>query len=278
MKIAPDELQKIAGFVHDKSGIVLDSKKAYLLESRLPPLISEVGCQSYGELYQLIVSGRNRELEHQLIDAVSTNETSFFRDQKPFELFKFKILPAILDAKASLPGAAAKTVNIWSAASSTGQEAYTLALTIHELLGSAVSQYRFKIVGTDISDSAIVHASRGLYSQFEIGRGMPKNLLTKYFVQEGRSWRVKDELRAMTFFRKFNLMEPFTALGKFDIVFCRNVAIYFSMANRKSLFDRIAGQLNPHGALVVGSSESLMGVTDRFERKDYHTAVYYSLK
>lgn len=276
MKITPEELQRIAQFVNTKSGIVLDATKAYLLESRLLPLIRENSFSSFSDLYNQTL--RNPELANRVIDAISTNETSFFRDQKPFELLKFKIIPDVLDAQAGRSGIGGKSINIWSAACSTGQEVYTIAVTLHELLGSSLSQYRIKITGTDISDTAIVQSSRGCYSQFEVGRGFPQTLLSKYFTQDGQSWRVKDELRAITFFRKINLMEPFTSMGKFDIIFCRNVAIYFSMANRKSLFERLASQLNPHGALIIGSTESLFGVTDCYERREYHNSVYYSPK
>lgn len=275
MKVTPEELQRLARFVHDKSGIVLDSSKAYLVESRLLPLLREKNLASFGDLCNQAV--RSPELANHIIDAISTNETSFFRDQKPFELLKFKIIPDVLDV-AARTGGGGKSVNIWSAACSTGQEVYTIAVTLHELLGSSISQYRIKITGTDIADTAIVQASRGLYSQFEIGRGFPQNMLKRYFVPDGLNWRVKDELRAMTFFRKINLMEPFVTMGKFDIIFCRNVAIYFSLPNRKSLFERIAGQLHPHGALIIGATESLFAVTDRFVRREYHNSVFYSLK
>ncbi|MBI5556074.1 MAG: protein-glutamate O-methyltransferase CheR [Deltaproteobacteria bacterium] len=276
MKITPEELQRLAKFVHDKSGIVLDSSKSYLVESRLLPLIRQKSFTSFGDLHNQAL--RNPDLANEIIDAISTNETSFFRDQKPFELLKFKIFPDVIDALSSKQGANPKSISIWSAACSTGQEAYTIAVTLHELLGGSVSQYRIKITGTDICDTAIVQSSRGCYSQFEIGRGFPRNLLNKYFVPDGLNWRVKDELRALTFFRKINLMEPFGAIGKFDIIFCRNVAIYFSMPNRKSLFERLAAQLNPHGALIIGSTESLFGVTDCFVRREYHNSVFYALK
>jgi chemotaxis protein methyltransferase CheR len=276
MKIAQDELLLLAGFVHDRSGIVLDASKAYLLESRLAPLVREQNAASYRDLHHHAL--RDAALANRIIDAISTNETSFFRDQRPFELLKFKILPDVFDALSSRPGPAGKSLNIWSAACSTGQEVYTIAVILHELLGSAISQYHIKIIGTDIADSAIVQSSRGVYSQFEIGRGFPQNLLRKYFVADGTNWRVRDELRAMTFFRKINLLESFVSLGKFDIVFCRNVAIYFSLPNRKSLFERLAAQLQPHGALIIGATESLFGVTDRYHRREYHNSVFYSLK
>ncbi len=277
MKINPREHQLVAGYVYKQCGIVLDSNKAYLLESRLAPLAQELNCASFSDLYNKIINDRTKKLTNRLVDAMSTNETSFFRDNKPFEMFKFKIIPDLIDRleQSSLPG---KTINIWSSACSTGQEVYTIAMCLHEILGPDIRKYRIKIVGTDIADSAIVQASRASYSQFEIGRGMPDNLLRKYFVQDGSSWRVKDELRSMVFFRKQNLMESFSLLGKFDVVFCRNVAIYFSMEDRKSLFDRIAEQITPGGVLLIGSTESLYGVSDHYQRCEYHNSIFYQVK
>lgn len=277
MKIAPKELQLIAKLVYEQSGIMLDQNKAYLLESRLTPLLAELACPGYMDLYNRVIADRTKALTHKLIDAMSTNETSFFRDQKPFDMLKFKILPDLSDRLAS-SASLSKPITIWSSASSTGQEVYSIAICLHELLGASISKYRIKIVGTDIADSAIVQASRATYSAFEIGRGMPQNLLRKYFIQDGTNWRVRDELRSMAFFRKQNLMQPFTVLGKFDIIFCRNVAIYFSMPDRQSLFNRIADQLNPDGSLVIGSTESLYGVSERYERRAYHNSVFYEVK
>ena len=276
MKISPRELKLIAAFVYEQCGIVLDQSKAYLLESRLAPLIAELGCGSFQDLYNRVIQDRTKALTNKLIDAMSTNETSFFRDTKPFDLLKFKILPDLFDRLDKAP--LGKNINIWSSASSTGQEAYSIGICLHELLGANIAKYRIKIVGTDISDSAIVQSSRANYSQFEIGRGMPQTLLKKYFIQNKTNWQVKDELRSMAFFRKQNLMRPFTGLGRFDIIFCRNVAIYFSMEDRKSLFSRIAAQLNPGGVLVIGSTESLYGVSDLYERREYHQSVFYQVK
>jgi chemotaxis protein methyltransferase CheR len=277
MKINPREHQLIAKYVYEQCGIVLDESKAYLLESRLTPLAEELDCASFADLYTKIISDRTKKLTNRLIDAMSTNETSFFRDQKPFDLFRFKIIPDLIDRLEQSP-LPSKAINIWSSACSTGQEVYTIAICLHEILGAGISKYRIKIVGTDIADSAIVQASRANYSQFEIGRGMPDNLLRKYFVQDGSNWRVKDELRSMAFFRKQNLMESFSLLGKFDIVFCRNVAIYFSMEDRKSLFSRIADQISPGGVLLIGSTESLYGVSDRYERCEYHNSIFFQVK
>ncbi len=271
MKIKSDELTLLAKLIHDKCGIVLDQSKAYLLESRLTPVAEDLGCLSFRDLYNKSLADRGGATTNKIIDAISTNETSFFRDQKPFEMLKFKVIPAFFDR-------GGKNLNIWSAACSTGQEVYTIAVTLHELLGAAVNQYQIKILGTDISDSAIVQSSRGVYTKFEIGRGFPPAMLQKYFNQAGTSWKIRDELRSMALFRKINLMENFNTVGKFDIIFCRNVAIYFSMDNRKKLFDRLASQLNPYGVLIIGSTESLFGVTDRFIRREYHNSTFYELK
>ncbi len=271
MKIKPAELTILAKFIHDKCGIVLDQSKAYLLESRLTPVVETLGCLSFRDLYNKALADKSFGITNKIVDAISTNETSFFRDKKPFDMLKFKVIPDVLDR-------GAKSLNIWSAACSTGQEVYTIAVTLHELLGSSVSQYRIRILGTDISDSAIVQSSRGQYTQFEIGRGFPPAMLQKYFIKVGAAWKVRDELRAIALFRKINLMENFSTVGKFDVIFCRNVAIYFSMENRKKLFDRLANQLNPNGVLIIGSTESLFGVTTRFTRRDYHNSTFYELK
>lgn len=271
MKIKSDELTVLAKFIHDRCGIVLDKSKAYLLESRLTPIAEELGCSSFRELYNKALADRSLGVTNKIVDAISTNETSFFRDQKPFEMLKFKVIPDVLDR-------GNKALNIWSAACSTGQEVYTIAVTLHELLGASINQYRIKILGTDISDSAIVQASKGVYTQFEIGRGVPQAMLPKYFTRVGASWKIRDELRALALFRKLNLMENFNTVGKFDIIFCRNVAIYFSMENRKKLFAKLAAQLNPKGVLLIGSTESLFGVTDRFTRREYHNSTFYELK
>lgn len=271
MKITPEELKTLARFIHDKCGIVLDQSKAYLLESRLTPLLEELGCTTFRDLYNKALADRPGGITNKIVDAISTNETSFFRDQKPFEMLKFKVVPDLLDR-------GGKSLNIWSAACSTGQEVYTIAVTLHELLGASISQYRVKILGTDISDSAIVQSSRGIYTDFEIGRGFPKPMLQKYFTRAGGGWRIRDELRAIALFRKINLMENFSSIGKFDIIFCRNVAIYFSLDNRKKLFDKLAAQLSPKGVLIIGSTESLFGVTDRFTRREYHNSTFYEKK
>ena len=271
-KVTPQELKTLAAYVFDLCGIVLDETKAYLLESRLGPLTEEFSCATYLDLYQK--SKTDAIVETKLIDAISTHETSFFRDGSPFRLFEYKILPDIVDR---LNGTASKSINIWSAACSTGQEVYSITMVLKDLLPD-LPKWRIRILGTDISDAAVTQASYGQFTPIEIGRGLPNEKLSQYFNQEGKLWKIKDELRAMAYFQRLNLMESFTSLGKFDVIFCRNVAIYFDIESRKDLFNRLADQLKPECALVIGSTESLIGITDRFERKEYQNAVFYALK
>ena len=276
VKITPEEITVIARYVHDLTGIVLDSSKAYLIESRLGPLLDEFGCSSYSELYQKAKNDFQKKIQNRIIDAITTNETFFFRDNSPFELLKHKILPDLIDRLEASP--LPPRINIWSAACSTGQEVYSTAIILKELLNDW-SRWNIHILGTDISDAAIAKASYGSYNRTEISRGLSPVLLNKYFTQQAdNSWRIKDEIRAMAMFKRHNLLDSFAGLGKFDIIMCRNVAIYFSPENRKRIFNNIADQLNPHGVLIIGASESLLGITDRFERKEYMRSVFYELK
>jgi chemotaxis protein methyltransferase CheR len=165
-------------------------------------------------------------------------------------------------------------IRIWSAACSTGQEVYSIAIALREALGN-LNNFQISILGTDISDEAVTRASYGKYNKFEIERGLPAQTLNRYFTLMGDGWKIKDEIRAMAVFKKFNLMKPFTGLGRFDVVFCRNVAIYFTPMDKKLVFEKIAGVLEPDGSLVIGSTESLTGVTEAFEPRRYMRAIFY---
>ncbi|MBT3601836.1 MAG: protein-glutamate O-methyltransferase CheR [Candidatus Latescibacteria bacterium] len=270
-KIKADEFTCLAAYVYDISGIVLDDSKGYLIESRLGPLVVELDCRDYLVLCEL--ARTDARVRGRIVDAISTNETSFFRDAAPFELFKHKIVPDHIDRQ----NGPSPTLNIWSAASSTGQEVYSIAITLKELLVD-LSPWRIRIVGTDISEAAVAQASAGRYNQIEIQRGLTDDKRHQYFEIQGNVWCIQDELRAMARFQQFNLLSEFPPLGKFDIIFCRNVAIYFDIETRMALFDRIANQLNRNGVLLIGSTESLLGISDRFSRQEYHNSVYYSLR
>ena len=276
IKIAPAELKLISQYIQAITGIYLDQSKSYLFETRLSSIAETHGCKSYQELHNKARQDPSKKIEKKIIDAITTNETLFFRDKSPFELLQHKILPEIIDARSAKSSLKTK-IKIWSAASSTGQELYSIAIVINELLKGS-SDYSFTLSGTDISDAAVAQASYGKYNRFEIERGLDRKYLQKYFTLFGDSWKIKDEIRAMVNFRKLNLMEPFTTLGKFDIIFCRNVAIYFTLADRKKLFNKLADSLADDGYLVIGSTESLTGVCSRFVPKRHLRSIFYQKK
>jgi chemotaxis protein methyltransferase CheR len=274
LKISPDELKLVAQYIYDVSGIYLDQSKSYLFETRLGAIAAEHGCNTYKELYQKAKTDPSKSFERKIIDAISTNETLFFRDKGPFELLQHKLLPEMIDARTPSSPTLKTNIKIWSAASSTGQELYSIAIIIKELLPNS-SKYSIQLLGTDISDNAVAQASRGKYNKFEMERGLPGDKLQRYFTMFGDSWTIKDEIRAMVQFKKFNLMMPFTGLGKFDIIFCRNVAIYFTLPDRQKLFNKIADSLADDGYLVIGSTESLTGICPRFIPKRHLRSIFY---
>lgn len=277
-KITPDEFDLISQYIYDLSGISLDKSKGYLVETRLGGLLTEQGCSTYRELRDKAKADPEKILEKKIIDAITTNETLFFRDISPFELLQHKIMPDVIDNRSGQPSSLLPiTLRLWSAACSTGQELYSIAMVLNELLAGK-NKYKVRLLGTDISDAAITQASCGSYNKFEVERGLSQERLGKYFVANGNVWKIRDEIRAMVTFRKLNLMLPFSGLGKFDIVFCRNVAIYFSLEDRKKLFDKIADILEPDGYLVIGSTESLTGICSRFEPKRHLRSIFYQLK
>jgi chemotaxis protein methyltransferase CheR len=276
IKIAPEELKLISQYIQTITGIYLDQSKSYLFETRLSSIAEAYGCKSYQELHLKARQEPSKKIEREIIDAITTNETLFFRDKGPFELLQHKIIPEVIDLRSSQTPSKTK-IKIWSAASSTGQELYSIAIVIKELLRD-LSNYSFTLFGTDISDAAISQASYGKYNRFEIERGLEKKYLEKYFTLFGDSWKIKDEIRAMVNFKKLNLMQPFTSLGKFDIIFCRNVAIYFTLEDRKKLFDKLADSLADDGYLVIGSTESLTGVCPKFIPKRHLRSIFYQKK
>jgi chemotaxis protein methyltransferase CheR len=278
VKIKPDEINLLSKYIYDISGINIDNTKAYLLETRLGKLLETDSCTTYKDLYYAAKKDFSKKLEKKIIDAITTNETLFFRDSSPFELLKYKIVPEIIDAHSN-PNSQAVTssIRIWSAACSTGQELYSIAITLKELLFD-VYKYRINLLGTDISNAAVAQACAGVYKKFEIERGLPPDKLKKYFSPNGVGWKIKEEIRKMATFKTLNLLEQFNYIGKFDIIFCRNVAIYFTLEDRKKLFNRIAEVLEPDGFLIIGSTESLTGVCPRFVPKRHLKSIFYQLK
>ena len=278
LHVAPEEFQVLSQLIRSISGITLDTSKAYLIESRLGGLLAETNSATYRDLYFKAKADPTKALQRRIIDHITTGETSFFRDGAPFEMLRHKILPELIDRQNRASGGRGPVkIRIWSAACSTGQEVYTIAILLKELLGD-MSNYSIRLLGTDLSDKAVAAASKGEYGKLEIERGMPADKLARYFLPTPTGWKIKDEIRALATFKTTNLMEDMNALGRFDIVFCRNVAIYFSEVDRISVFRRIGRLLDPDGCLIIGSTESLMGLCPEFVPQRHLRAVFYQLK
>ncbi|MBU2643271.1 protein-glutamate O-methyltransferase CheR [bacterium] len=277
ISITPEEVSLLSKYVVDITGIKLDPQKGYLLESRFQPLINDYQCSSFKELYQKSLADRTGSLMNQMIDAITTNETYFFRDSKPFELMSHKIIPDLIDRRRKESGSDRFDLRIWSAACSTGQEIYSIGIALHEMLPD-IERFKVTILGTDISDGVIAKASYGSYNRFEVERGLSDYYREKYFTKTANGWRIKDIIRTMVRFEKRDLNKPFTELGKFDLVFCRNVAIYFDIPDKIRLFQKISRSLRSGGVLIVGASESLSGIADDFIARHYLKSLYYQLK
>lgn len=277
-KLLADEFKVLSRYIRSLTGIHLDPSKGYLIETRLGGLLAEENCCTFSELYFKAKSDPTGALKRRIIDAITTGETLFFRDSSPFDLLRHKILPELIDRRLkSARGSGSIPLRIWSAACSTGQEVYSIAIVLKELLGDP-GRFDIRLIGTDISDKAITRASRGVYNRIEVQRGLPEPFLSRHFRQVEGSWRVHDEIRSMALFKSINLLDDFSSLGRFDIVFCRNVAIYFAEEDKVSLFRRIGRILVPDGSLVIGATESLSGICPEFESKRYLRSVFYSIR
>lgn len=269
MKITIKALMELAVIVHNHSGIVLKKNKAYLIEDRLQPLMDEYCLSSFEDL--IAKAKTSAQLTSHIVDRMTTNETSFFRDKRPFVLLKEKLLPDWQAAQ----GKNCSQLNIWSCACATGQEVYSIAITLMEYFKGDFSGHNIKIKASDISDTAIVKASRGLYSNYEVNRGLSAVQLNTYFTREDPYWKIKDELRSMAYFEKMNLLQPEIEYKKFDIIFCRNVAIYFSKTDRQRLFQSLSACLKDNGVLIIGATETLFGINEKLQRVDCGGTVYY---
>nr|WP_249816772.1 MULTISPECIES: protein-glutamate O-methyltransferase CheR [unclassified Bradyrhizobium] len=244
-------------FLKDNSGLDLSADKQYLIESRLLPLARKAGFSGIAELVQKLQAG-SRPLITDVVEAMTTNETFFFRDKVPFDHFRDTIMPEVIKARAGR-----RSVRIWCAAGSTGQEPYSLAMCLKEM-GAALTGWRIEIIATDLSQEVLEKAKAGVYSQFEVQRGLPIQMLVKYFKQTGETWQINPELRAMIQHRQLNLLHDFAQLGTFDVIFCRNVLIYFDQDTKINVFNRLARQIEPDGFLVLGAAETVVGLTDTF--------------
>ena len=272
MQVASEEIPVVAQLVRELRGVVLDQTKGYLIESRLSRLAEALRCATFRDLVSKARAPGNAALRGEIINAITTQETLFFRDSAPFEALQHRVLPDLIDAKGRTR--AAKRLRIWSAACSTGQEPYSIAMTLRELLPD-FNLWDIMILATDISENAIRQASLGRYASHEIQRGMKPQLLGRYFTEAAGGWKVKDELRAIISFAQRNLLQPFPELGPFDVILCRNVAIYFDAPARRSLFNRLSDRLTPEGCLFVGSSECLTDLGPQFVPQNHCRATYY---
>lgn len=276
-KLTSQEFEQLSRLIIELAGIQLEPGKEYLMEARLEPVLEMYGFQSFDELYREAMLETKGEIKARIIDAITINETYFFRDQVPFELLRNKIIPELIDQKTRQKRGHKPSLKIWSSACSTGQEVYSIAMTLKEMHVDE-SQINISIMGTDISSVAVAKASYGKYNQFEVDRGLTSYYLNKYFYRVDSQWRIKDQIRSLVNFSKMDLNRSFNALGAFDIVFCRNVAIYFPMQGKVRLFQKIADLLTPNGALLVGGSETLAGIAPDFVPRHYLKGVYYQKK
>ena len=254
----PPDYEYLRKLLKERSGLDLSADKQYLIESRLLPLARKAGLSGIPELVQKLQGGSSA-LITSVVEAMTTNETFFFRDKVPFDHFRDTIMPDIIKARAGR-----RSVRIWCAAGSTGQEPYSLAMTLKEM-GAALTGWRVEIIATDLSQEVLEKAKAGVYSQFEVQRGLPIQMLMKYFKQTGETWQVNPELRAMIQHRQLNLLQDFSHLGTFDVIFCRNVLIYFDQETKINIFNRLARQIEPDGFLVLGAAETVVGLTDTFK-------------
>jgi chemotaxis protein methyltransferase CheR len=273
-QFSDDEYESFRLFLEDSAGITLGANKHYLVNSRLSRLMRENGIESLSELVRAIKAGRPAGLKEKIIDAMTTNETSWFRDKVPFRQLSEHILPELTAQRLNRP------LRIWSAACSSGQEVFSISIVIDEYQRAhpGAMPRDAEILGTDISPSMIRDAKEACYDKLSVARGLDKERQDKYFTEKGDCWQANDSIRKRASFREGNLMASFSSYGKFDIIFCRNVLIYFSADLKRDILGRLAKQLNPGGYLILGSSESVTGYSDAYELVRAGGGVLYRLR
>ena len=256
--MTPSDYEYLRKLLKERSGLDLSADKQYLVEGRLVPLARRAGLPGIAEMVQKMKGGGAEALTADVVEAMTTNETFFFRDKIPFDHLKEAVLPALIQARA-----ARRSLRFWCAASSTGQEPYSIAMVVKEM--AALSGWRVEIVATDLSQEVLEKSKAGIYSQFEVQRGLPIQMLVKYFKQNGELWQLNADIRAMVQHRQLNLLQDFSQLGKFDVIFCRNVLIYFDQPTKASILERLSRALEPDGVLALGAAESVVGITEAFK-------------
>lgn len=270
--LTAEDYQAFRTFLEDVSGIVLGENKQYLVTSRLTKLIADNDIDSFSTLMNRMKT--DGTLRNRIMDAMTTNETSWFRDVYPFDILKEKLLPELAKTQP-------RTIRIWSAACSTGQEPYSLSMMTQEYLQSkpgSLAADTVQIIGTDISPSVLATAKSGIYEGVAVSRGLPQDRKSRFFRENSDGWEVAADIKKRVSFRELNLMQNYTLLGRFDIIYCRNVLIYFSTELKRDILARMAKCLNPGGYLVLGGSESITNYSDQFDLIRWRNGVIYQLK
>jgi len=257
--VTPHDYDFLRRCLKQRSGLVLSADKQYLVESRLLPVARKASLGSLGELVTTLKRGNAEALMTAVVEAMMTNESFFFRDKTPFENFRSAVIPALLAARQN-----SRTLRIWCAAAAGGQEPFSLAMALKEM-GRKIEGWRIDLVATDLSNEVLEKARQGIYSQFEVQRGLPIQLLIKYFSQVGDLWQIAPEIRAMVKYRQFNLLSDGYHLGTFDLIFCRNVLIYFDQETKVGVLNRLSELIASDGYLVLGAAETVVGLTNRFK-------------
>lgn len=257
--MTPQDFDFLRQMLKERSGLVLSDDKQYLVESRLTPVARNHDMGGLDDLINALRKAGSENLKTEITEAMTTNESFFFRDKVPFQNFEDFMVPYMFETRAQK-----KSFRIWSAAASTGQEPYSLGILLKEM-APKTNGWNIDIVGTDLSSEVLEKAISGLYSQFEVQRGLPVNLMVKYFKQVGSLWQIDSMIRGMVKYKPYNLLDNLAPLGKFDIVFCRNVLIYFDQKTKSNVLDRIAQQMHDDAFLVLGAAETIVGLTDAFK-------------
>jgi chemotaxis protein methyltransferase CheR len=260
MTVSPTEFLYIKELLKEETAIVLDPGKEYLVDTRLTPLVRAAGLESISALIAAIQIDTNELLKRKVVEALTTNETSFFRDLEPFEVLRTVVLPELLERRKTT-----KTLNIWCAASSTGQEPYSIAMLVRECIPASLG-FTVKIYATDIATNVLEKARAGKFTQHEVNRGLPATYLVKYFTKKNNDWVLKDEIRNMVQFSELNLIKPFSGIPVMDVVFIRNVLIYFDVDTKRDILARVRRVLRPDGYLFLGSAETTLSIDDKFTR------------
>ncbi len=256
--MTPEDIEHLALTLKNRSGLILGSDKTYLIESRLSPVARREGFATVSALLNALRTKRDEKLMASVTDAMTTNETFFFRDKLPFDQFKSDILPAL--ARSRING----DIKIWCAACSTGQEPYSLAMLMEESR-MLYPRINLDILATDISDRCLEKAQAGLYTQFEVQRGLPIQMMVRNFEKVDEMWRISPKLRSSVRFKKFNLLDDLRMVGRQDVIYCRNVLIYFDLETKKKVLEQIAGLLTDDGYLFLSAAETVLGITDAFK-------------